>query len=166
MPHHKARRDQTLTARGQGRGALRYLSEVELEAWRALLLSTNHLTRTLNQELSDSTGVSLLEYEILVRLVESPNRDLRMAQLARSTAMSRSRLTHTVGRLEKSGLVERYSSGEDRRGVHCRLTATGVDFLREAAPGHLGAVREHFASHFQEEELTALAGLLSRLPRE
>ena len=50
-------------------------------------------------------GVSLTEYEILVRLSEREGRQMRMAQLADALAHSRSRVTHTVGRLEKAGLV-------------------------------------------------------------
>ena len=46
----------------------------------------------------------MTEYEILVRLSETPDHQLRMAQLAESLAHSRSRVTHTVKRLEDAGL--------------------------------------------------------------
>ena len=50
--------------------------------------------------------LSLTEYEILVRLSERPERQMRMAQLADALAHSRSRVTHTVARMEKAGLVD------------------------------------------------------------
>ena len=59
----------------------------------------------------------LNEYEILVRLSEAPERTLRMSVLADGVAHSRSRLTHTVRRLEKDGYVERFSCTSDGRGV-------------------------------------------------
>ena len=51
-------------------------------------------------------GISLTEYEILVRLSESTGRRMRMALLADALCHSRSRVTHTVTRMEKAGLSE------------------------------------------------------------
>ena len=86
-------------------------------------------------------GVSLTEYEILVRLSEREGRQMRMAQLADALAHSRSRVTHTVGRLEKAGLVTRNKSPEDGRGVVCHLTDRGFDLLARMAPHHVNGVR-------------------------
>ena len=52
----------------------------------------------------------ILQYEILVRLSERSGRRMRMAQLADSLSHSRSRVTHTVSRMERAGLVNRSSS--------------------------------------------------------
>ncbi len=59
----------------------------------------------------------MVEYEILVRLSESDGR-MRMAQLADSLAHSRSRVTHTIKRMEEADLVERVrlTRGPPRRG--------------------------------------------------
>ena len=59
----------------------------------------------LDADLRRHFDVSLTEYEILVRLSERPGRQMRMAQLADAMAHSRSRVTHTVARMEKAGLV-------------------------------------------------------------
>ena len=67
----------------------------------------------LDDDLRRAYGISLTEYEILVRLSEREGRRLRMAQLADALAHSRSRVTHTVSRLEKAGLVPRSTSPED-----------------------------------------------------
>ena len=65
-----------------------------------------------------SADLSLTEYEILVRLSERDGRQMRMAQLADALAHSRSRVTHTVARMERAGLVKRGSvaRGRPRRG--------------------------------------------------
>ena len=47
---------------------------------------------------------------------------MRMAQLADALAHSRSRVTHTITRMERAGLVTRSSSPEDGRGVVASMT--------------------------------------------
>lgn len=150
----------------QPRGALRYLTATQLRAWRTLLTSTNTVSRSLSTQLTEDAGISLFDYEILVRLTEAPNRSIRMAALADATGITRSRLTHTVKRLETKGLVSRATCGEDGRGVVCSITKEGIEFLRRATPGHLGAVREKFAELYTDEELDTIASLLGRIETE
>lgn len=144
-------------------GPDRPLDDVEMRAWRAFLAASTSVSASLNHELEVGAGVSMHEYEILVRLSEAPDRQLRMSTLAGHVSHSRSRLTHTVGRLEKAGYVERASCAVDKRGVNCRLTEEGLSFLRTAAPIHLGGVRRHVVDRFTHEQLIALTGLLTVL---
>ena len=85
----------------------------------------------LDDDLRRSFGLSLTEYEILVRLSEADDRRMRMAQLADALAHSRSRVTHTVARMEKAGLVARSATPEDGRGIVVRDDRQG---LRPAGP--------------------------------
>mgnify|MGYP000843610027 CR=1 FL=1 len=144
-------------------GLTRPLDAVEMRAWRAFLAASTSVSASLNHELEVGAGVSMHEYEILVRLSEAPDRQLRMSTLAGHVSHSRSRLTHTVGRLEKAGYVERASCAVDKRGVNCRLTEEGLSFLRTAAPIHLDGVRRHVVDRFTHEQLIALTGLLTVL---
>ena len=144
-------------------GGFRRLDEIEMDAWRAFLAASTSVTARLNRELEAGCGISMHEYEILVRLSEAPDRQLRMSTLAGHVSHSRSRLTHTVGRLEKAGYVERASCAVDKRGVNCRLTEEGLSFLRTAAPIHLDGVRRHVVDRFTHEQLIALTGLLTVL---
>ncbi|HEY0903609.1 MAG TPA: MarR family transcriptional regulator [Marmoricola sp.] len=121
----------------------RWLSSEQQAAWRAYILGTTLLMDTLDRELRQAHGLSLAEYEILVRLSETPNRRLRMSQIAESMRHSRSRVTHTVSRMEKSGLVQRCAAAGDGRGVEARMTDKGWDLLVKAAPTHVTGVREH-----------------------
>ena len=73
--------------------------------WRSFLLGTTRLFDRLDRDLREQHALSLPEYEILVRLSEAPDQCLRMAELASSVSHSRSRVTHTVSRLEAAGLV-------------------------------------------------------------
>ena len=121
----------------------RWLDSDQQAAWRAYLNGTTLLWERLDRELREAHDLSLPEYEVLVRLSEAPQRRLRMAELAASLSHSRSRVTHTVARLEAAGLVRRTSFPTDRRGVVAELTDAGHRRLVEAAPTHVAGVRTH-----------------------
>lgn len=140
-----------------------YLDPREMRTWRAFLAASTHVTNRLNQELVAGAGISMHEYEILVRLSEAPERRMRMSTLADNVAYSRSRLTHTVGRLEKEGYVLREACADDRRGVLCLLTQAGLDFLRQAAPIHLAGVRRHVIDPLDSDQRDALTTILETL---
>ncbi len=119
------------------------------------------LSDQLEDELREAHGLSLAEYEILVRLSESDERQLRMAQLAGALAHSRSRVTHTVGRMERRGLVERCDSPDDRRGVLARLTPAGSQLLQAAAHTHVTGVRAHLVDLAGDEDFEALGRVMN-----
>src|SRR5688572_3460395 len=60
----------------------RWLDEGEMRAWRTYVNGSSMLMDRLHRELQDTHGVSLADYEILVRLSEQPNHRMRMTQLA------------------------------------------------------------------------------------
>ena len=89
-------------------------------------------------------------------LSETEGQRLRMAELADAVHQSRSRLTHTITRMEKAGLVQRTTCPTDRRGVWAELTDEGFELIEEAAPGHVEAVRQNFVEAMAEEDYAAL----------
>ena len=103
------------------------------------------------------------EYEILVRLSEAPARTMRMAELADRVALSRSRLTHTVTRLEADGVVRREACDEDGRGVQAVLTDHGLDVLGRAADTHVRGVQDHLLAHASAEELDVIGDVMERV---
>jgi DNA-binding MarR family transcriptional regulator len=120
-----------------------WLDADQQRTWRAYLVGTTLLMDRLDRDLRIHHDLSLPEYEVLVRLSESEGRRLRMAPLADSLSHSRSRVTHTVTRLERAGLVERVSCTSDGRGVEAVLTERGYALLEMAAPTHVRGVREY-----------------------
>ncbi|MGH3366009.1 MAG: MarR family winged helix-turn-helix transcriptional regulator [Nocardioidaceae bacterium] len=119
----------------------RWLTEDQQRAWRTYLMGTTQLTMRLDRDLHAAHDLSLPEYEIMVRLSEAEDRQMRMSELADSLNHSRSRLTHTIARMERDGLVERSSCASDGRGIFARLTDSGFDRLTEAAKTHVEGVR-------------------------
>ena len=116
---------------------VRWLAPEEQAVWRSFLDVSRLITEHMNRQLSEESGMSLPEYEILVALSEAPDRRLRMSELADRVISSRSRITHTVGRMEERALVHREACLDDGRGVLCVLTDAGFAVLEAAAPGYL-----------------------------
>ncbi len=96
-----------------------------------------------------------------MRLSEATDRRMRMAELAASLNHSRSRLTHTVARLEAAGLVARGSCSDDRRGVYAGLTEAGYRLLVAAAPTHVAGVRRYLVDAVSEEDFAAVGRVFS-----
>ncbi len=134
----------------------RWLDESQQQSWRALMMGITLLLDRLDADLRRGFDISLAEYEILVRLSERPQRQLRMAQLADAMAHSRSRVTHTVKRMENAGLVERADSTEDGRGVVCAMTDEGYHLLERMAPTHVSGVRDYLVDLATSEDFAAL----------
>ncbi len=138
-----------------------WLNADEQRSWRAFVLGSTLLMDQLDQELRRDFAISLQEYEILVRLSERPGRVMRMAQLADAVCHSRSRVTHTVTRMERAGLVVREQCLEDGRGVQARMTADGFALLERAAPEHVDGVRRHFVDACSETDFAVLGRVMN-----
>ncbi len=134
----------------------RWLSSDQQRAWRSFLLGTTLLMERLDRDLRDKHDLSLPEYEILVRLSESPEWALRMAELADAVKNSRSRITHTIARLERTGLVERRQCPSDGRGVFAHLTDAGYRKLSDAAHEHVESVRQALVDVVADDDLVAI----------
>lgn len=143
----------------------RWLSREQQVAWRAYVQGAARLQEALTRQLEADWDLSLNEYEILVRLSEAPDHTARMSELAASLVHSRSRLTHTVTRLERRGLVERRTCEADGRGVNCHMTVDGWDLLRRAAPGHVEAVRANLVDLLTDDQFLALGEAMAVVAR-
>ena len=140
----------------------RWLDGEEQQAWRRYIRGVRLLDEALRRGLEEH-DLSHPEYEILVRLSEAPDRSLRMSDLASDVVNSRSRLTHTVNRLERAGWVRREPCSQDGRGVQCRLSDAGFTRLAEAAHTHVSAVRTHLLDPLTREEFLALGASLAKV---
>lgn len=134
-----------------------------LEAWTGFLRAHAGLIRRLNAELVAEHGLTLNDYEVLLRLAKAPERAMRRIDLANSILLTASGVTRLLAGLEHAGFVERKACTEDARVTYAVLTATGRQKLREASKTHVRGVNELFAQRFSTSELETLASLLGRL---
>ena len=141
----------------------RWLDAEEWRAWRSYIAGQALLGGRLNRELQDGHGLSLPDYEILVRLSEQPDHRMRMSLLAEEVVASKSRLSHQVARLEQEGLVRREVCDSDGRGVFAVLTPAGFERLQASAPDHVESVREHFVDLLDEHERKVIGDVFERL---
>jgi DNA-binding MarR family transcriptional regulator len=119
----------------------RWLTPDEQQAWRAYLRAGPLLNAQLNRQLQADCGLSLPEYEVLVRLSEAPDGKLRPFQLGQTLHWEQSRLSHLLTRMSRRGFVVRQDCASDRRGAVVALTAAGRAAIESAAPGHVAEVR-------------------------
>jgi DNA-binding MarR family transcriptional regulator len=141
--------------------ATRWLSQPEMQAWRALIQVTTGVLGALDSELQAEHGLTLGEYEVLVHLSEEPEHRLRMADLASRLHLSPSGITRRIDGLQRAGLVERQPCPSDRRGSNAVLTDEGLKRLKAAAPTHVRGVRAHFIDQLTEKDIANLAAALN-----
>ncbi len=87
--------------------------------------------------------LTMSDFDTLLRLARSPDRRLRMSDLAAQIGVSTSGVTRITDRLERSGLVRREACPGDRRGSFVVITEAGTAEITQAAGGMAEVVREH-----------------------
>ncbi|SFD85852.1 DNA-binding transcriptional regulator, MarR family [Actinopolyspora alba] len=143
----------------------RWLDSEEKAAWNAFLEASHRVERRVEHHLREQEGLSHPQYEILVRLADEPERQLRMTELAESLLTSKSGASYQIGKLEKAGLVRRSSCPGDDRGVFAVLTEEGMAKLNRVAPGHVELVRSSLIDLLSREQLAALTDALDTVGR-
>jgi DNA-binding MarR family transcriptional regulator len=139
------------------------LRETELRAWQALLHAHHEVTSRLEEELKTEFGLSMADYDVLLRLARAGDVGLRMTQLAERVLMSPSGLTRVIDRLVSKGLVRRERMKDDARAMLVRLTERGRKRLRRAAATHLRGIRQHFTGRLKDWQLRQVAAALEVL---
>jgi DNA-binding MarR family transcriptional regulator len=133
-----------------------WLSDEQLEDWKALVALVVTLPAALDAQLKRDAGINTYEYHVLVALGAAPHGILPMTDLALLAQGSPSRLSHAVSRLEHSGWVERGTCHEAGRRTSARLTPAGEAKLRETAPGHVREARRLVVDTLTPDQLATL----------
>ena len=139
------------------------LDDGRFHAWLNLVQTNSVVAGRMEARLDAACGLSLPEHELLIRLAQSPDRRLRMYDLASLLLLSKSGITRVVDRLEKRGLVVRKMSDTDRRVVLAQLTDEGVETLAIARPVFAASIQEFFSRHLTDDEIESLRALLRKV---
>jgi DNA-binding MarR family transcriptional regulator len=134
-----------------------------VESFVSLLRAHAHATRQLNAQLAVDHGLTISDYEVLVRLARAPDRRMRRVDLADEVLLTASGITRLLDGLERSGYVERAACESDRRVVYAVLTDEGLAKLHAASETHVAQIEAYFSSRLDEAELGTLAALLGRV---
>lgn len=141
----------------------RWLDDEEQRVWRSYVDASTLLEDHLDRQLQRDAGMPHIYYGLLVKLAESPDRRLRMTELAMMAKITRSRLSHAVARLERNGWVRREDCPSDKRGQFAVLSDEGAEVLRRTAPGHVSAVRQAVFERLTPEQQKSLGEIMQIL---
>lgn len=142
---------------------VQWLDDHEQRVWRQWLRLNSTLTARLARQMLEESGLSLPDFEVLVRLSESPEHRIRVVALADGLRWERSRLSHHLTRMEKRALVQRQECPQDRRGAYVVITPAGLSALDGAAPAHVRQVRCAVFDVLSDQELGLLDQLTAKL---
>ena len=129
-----------------------------MRAWRNFIEAVNTMLPALERDILPY-GLTMGDYEVLVRLSEADDQRMRMCDLATVLQLSPSGLTRRLDGLVSTGLVERVASPADRRVMFAALTDAGLAKLAEAAPDHVASVRSRFFKGLTRDQIRQLGDI-------
>ena len=132
--------------------------EVVANELRPVLL---RLARELRKE-TEQLGITARQVTLLWLVKRNPG--LSLAELAAHEGISPPALSGNVDRLERSGLIERVRSSEDRRRVGLRLTEEGARLLRRVRARRTTWLTDHLRG-LEPAELEAIEAAIPALER-
>jgi DNA-binding MarR family transcriptional regulator len=135
-----------------------------IQSWVRLLRAHAAATRSLSAELVAEHGLTINDFEALLRLARAEGGQLRRVDLSEELLLTASGVTRLLDGLERAGYVEKGTCPSDARVTYAVLTAAGREKFESASCAHVAAICELFEARLSGEELTQLAALLERLP--
>ncbi len=121
------------------------------------------VVRELSSELVSAHGLTINDFEVLLRLSRAEGSRMRRVDLAQEVLLTPSGITRLLEGLERSGFVERVACKEDLRVSYAQLTSAGRTKLRAAGKTHVAGIHRLFLDHFDADERAVLGELLGRL---
>lgn len=138
-------------------------TRTELEPWVHFLRAHAAIVRELSSELVAAYGLTINDYEVLLRLSRADGGRMRRVDLAQEVLLTPSGITRLLEGLERAGFVERVACKDDLRVSYALLTPAGRAKLRAAGKTHVAGIQRLFLDHFDEEERAVVGELLGRL---
>lgn len=139
------------------------LADDRITEFGLLVEANRRLLRTVESSLRGNHGLAMVEFEAMVRLGRSPDRQMSMTELADQMVLTSGGVTRLIDRLAKNDLVERVSCPSDRRVHWARLTEAGVETVSTALVTHLQDLDDHYFGAMSAAERETLAAVLDRL---
>jgi DNA-binding MarR family transcriptional regulator len=133
------------------------------DAWKGILFAHAQVVRALEADLAAHSDLPLTWFDIMNRLNEHPDHQLRVHELADASLFTRSGLTRLVDRIEQAGYVCRQHSAHDRRGVYIVLTQAGRDKLQSIWPHFTISVQQHFGQHLTPADTKTIIAATNKI---
>ena len=139
------------------------LADDRITQFGLMIEANRRLLRTVEQSLREKHGLAMVEFEAMVRLGRSPERQMSMTELAEQTVLTSGGVTRLVDRLAKEDWVERVSCPSDRRVHWAHLTDKGAEVVADALVTHLQDLDDHYFGAMSEDEQATMSAVLGRL---
>lgn len=136
--------------------------KVAVEAFIGLVRAHASVTRELSGQLLDDHGLTLSDFEALLRLSRAEGGMMRRVDLAREILLTPSGVTRLLEGLERAGYVEKKTCESDARVTYAALTAAGRSKLKAASRTHMAQIDALFSASYSSAELAKLRELLER----
>jgi len=136
---------------------------IELVPFVNFLRAHAAVVRELSSELVSAHGLTINDFEVLLRLSRAEGSRMRRVDLAQEVLLTPSGITRLLEGLERSGFVERVACKEDLRVSYAQLTHAGRTKLRAAGKTHVAGIHRLYLDHFDADERAVLGELLGRL---
>ncbi len=133
------------------------------QAWAALTAAHAVVTEQLGAALTRTCGLSINEFQILLRVDRSPEPGVRLGELCTAVRLTQPSLSRAVARLERHGWLRRAGAPGDGRGVMVALTAAGREVLARASGVHAQTISELLLDRLTPGEQDLLARALTRV---
>ncbi len=136
----------------------------EIVTWWGLVIEGYHVTQErLMGEIADRFGLAPGAFDILLRLVRSPEMRMPMTRLAREAALSSGGFTKVADRLVAAGLIVRQPCDTDRRVTYAVLTDHGRDIAESARSACAEILRRRVLDPLGTDASSALAEAMRTL---
>ncbi len=142
-------------------GTGRHLTTDDLFTFTRFFDAARLIEEILARHLADEHGMTLTDYEVLVRL-DGNGGEMRLRELAELCVSSKSKLTHTLDRLERRRWITRRSAERDKRGIVAVLLDDGAGVLADASVGHAMLIEDHLLSQWTDRERHVIADASAR----
>jgi DNA-binding MarR family transcriptional regulator len=132
-------------------------------AWVALTAAHARVSSRLAAALTGECGLTINEFEILLRLDHAGDEGARVRDLLSAVPLTQPALSRAVARLAGRGLLARTGAPADGRGVVISLTPAGAESLRAAIPVHAQVIGAALLDNVSAAEQVVLAEVLGRI---
>ncbi|MCI2424279.1 MarR family transcriptional regulator [Saccharopolyspora sp. K220] len=136
----------------------------EIITWWGLVIEGYHVTQErIGAEISEQFDLAPASFDILIRLVRSPEHRMPMTKLAREAALSSGGFTKVADRLAKADLIRREPCDTDRRVTYAVLTDHGLDIAKRARKAGAEILRRRVLAPLGKADSAALAQAMRTL---
>lgn len=136
----------------------------EIVTWWGLVIEGYLATQDrLMGEIAERFGLAPASFDILLRLVRTPQHRMPMTRLAKEAALSSGGFTKVADRLVAAGLIGRLPSPQDRRVTYACLTEHGLDVAEQARKACADILRRTVLQPLGPQASAALAEAMRTL---